>query len=172
MSFEELYEQHKDMVYNLALNYVQNHEDAQEIAQDAFVAVYQSLDKFRHDASPATWIYRITINRCLDHIKARKRKKRFAVIMSIFGDPGHLDQPVFDHPGVRLEQKQDMERIFRCINELPHNQKTALLLSKTEHRSQAEIAEIMGMSVKAVESLVQRAKTNLAGKLKQNEGKR
>jgi len=159
------------MVYNLALNYVQNHEDAQEIAQDAFVAIYQSLDKFRNDASPTTWIYRITINRCLDHIKARKRKKRFAVILSIFGDGAQSDYPVFDHPGVKLEQKQEMERIFSCINELPHNQKTALLLSKTEQKSQAEIAEIMGLSVKAVESLVQRAKTNLSQKLNLGEGK-
>lgn len=160
------------MVYNLALNYVQNHEDAQEITQDAFVAVYQSLDKFRQEASPTTWIYRITINRCLDHIKSRKRKKRFAVIYSIFSEGAPPEQPVFDHPGVKLEQKQEMERIFTCINDLPHNQKTALLLSKTEQKSQAEIAEIMGLSVKAVESLVQRAKTNLADKLKQNEGKR
>lgn len=158
------------MVYNLALNYVQNHEDAQEITQDAFMSVYQSMDKFRNDSSPSTWIYRITINRCLDHIKARKRKKRFALILSIFGEGAPGDLPVFDHPGVKLEQKQEMERIFTCINELPHNQKTALLLSKTEHRSQTEIAEIMGLSVKAVESLVQRAKTNLLQKLNRSEG--
>jgi RNA polymerase sigma-70 factor (ECF subfamily) len=76
----------------------------------------------------------------------------------------------FDHPGVKLEQKQAIEKIFSYINELPENQKTALLLSKTEQRSQAEIAAIMGISIKATESLIQRAKTALAKKMTQNEG--
>lgn len=159
------------MVYNLALNYVQNNEDAQEITQDVFVSVHQSLDKFRNESSITTWIYRITINRCLDHIKARKRKKRFGFVYSIFGGAHDNEVKGFDHPGVLLEQKHALEKIFRLINELPANQKTALLLSKTEQKSQAEIAEIMGLSAKAVESLIQRAKSNLASKLKQNEGK-
>lgn len=159
------------MVYNLALNYLQNHEDAEETTQDVFVSVHRSLDSFRHDANISTWIYRITINRCLDLIKARKRKKRISIIISLFSSNGiENDIPHFDHPGVKMEQKQAIEKIFRYINELPDNQKTALLLSKTEQRSQAEIADIMGISTKAAESLIQRAKTNLANKLKQNEG--
>jgi len=159
------------MVYNLALNYVQNHEDAQEITQDVFVSVHRSLDSFRHDANVSTWIYRITINRSLDHIKSKKRKKRFGFITALLGDDDHGHDAVqFDHPGVQMEQKQALEKIFGYINELPANQKTALLLSKTEQKSQAEVAEIMGISVKAAESLIQRAKTGLATKLKQNEG--
>jgi RNA polymerase sigma-70 factor (ECF subfamily) len=159
------------MVYNLALNYLQNHEDAEETTQDVFVSVHRSIDSFRHDANISTWIYRITINRCLDQIKARKRKKRISFITSLFGNNGtEFEVPHFDHPGVKLEQKQAIEKIFRYINELPENQKTALLLSKTEQRSQAEIAAIMGISIKATESLIQRAKTTLAKKMKQNEG--
>lgn len=171
MNLEQLYDLHKDMVYNLSLNYLQNHEDAQEITQDVFVAVYRSMDKFRNESSVSTWIYRITINKCLDHIKASKRKKRLSFFTSIFG--GDVEENtfrVFDHPGVQLEQKQAMERLFRCINKLPEKQKTALLLSKTENLSQAEIAEVMGLSVKAVESLIQRAKSNLSEILKKNEG--
>ncbi len=160
------------MVYNLALNYVQNHEDAQEITQDVFVAVHRSLDTFKNESAISTWIYRITINRSLDYIKSKKRKKRFGFITSLFGDDGQKGHDVFnfDHPGVQLEQKEALKNIFAIINELPVNQKTALLLSKTEQKSQAEVAEIMGVSVKAAESLIQRAKTNLAAKLKQNEG--
>jgi RNA polymerase sigma factor (sigma-70 family) len=160
------------MVYNLALNYVQNHEDAQEITQDVFVSVHNSLSKFRHEANTATWIYRITINRSLDYIKAKKRKKRFGFLTSLFSDdPGSGHDPLhFDHPGVQLEQKESLSKIFSYINGLPENQKTALLLSKTEQKSQAEVAEIMGISVKAAESLIQRAKTNLSIKLKSSEG--
>ena len=158
-------------MYNLSLNYLQNHEDAQEITQDVFVAVYRSMDKFRNESMISTWIYRITINKCLDHIKASKRKKRISFFTSLFG--GEISEntfSVFDHPGIQLEQKQAMERLFRCINGLPDKQKTALLLSKTENMSQAEVAEVMGLSVKAVESLIQRAKTNLSEILKKNEG--
>lgn len=159
------------MVYNLALNYMQNHEDAQEITQDVFVSVHQSLPRFKGESSVSTWIYRITINRSLDAIKARNRKKRLGHIVSLFGGSGAEDLYTFDHPGVKLEQKAALEKIFRHINELPNSQKTALLLSKTEQRSQAEIAEIMGISTKAVESLLQRAKSTLAKKLEYTEGK-
>jgi RNA polymerase sigma factor (sigma-70 family) len=159
------------MVFNLALNYVQNYEDAQEITQDVFVSVHQSLDTFRHKSNVSTWIYRIAINRSIDHIKAKKRKKRFGFITSLFGDDGANHEVFhFDHPGIQLEQKEALSKIFGYINELPENQKTALLLSKTEQKSQAEVAEIMEISPKAAESLIQRAKTNLANKLKRNEG--
>ncbi|MFZ4543080.1 MAG: RNA polymerase sigma factor [Saprospiraceae bacterium] len=172
MHFEEIYHSYKKMVYNLALQYVQNTEDAQEIAQDVFVAVHQMLDSFRAESSTATWIYRITINKSLDHIKAKKRKKRFAFITSIFYNENNEinhDSPNFNHPGVMLEDKEALEKLFILINLLPDNQKTALILSKIEQKSQLEVAEIMSISVKAVESLLQRAKTNLSKKIQQEK---
>jgi RNA polymerase sigma-70 factor (ECF subfamily) len=172
MTFEEIYDGHKDMVFNLSLNYVQNYEDAEEITQDVFVSVYHSIEKFEEKSSITTWIYRITINKSLDHIKAKNRKKRFGLISVLLGigDKKEPDVGHFNHPGVQLEQKDAIQNIFNCINELPDNQKTALLLSKTEQMSQGEIAIIMNLSVKAVESLIQRAKTNLAKKLEDAEG--
>ncbi len=160
------------MVYNLAVNYVQHTEDAQEITQDVFVSVYRSMDKFENRASISTWIYRITINRCLDVLKARKRKKRLGFLVSIFDSTAVADPPSFDHPGIKMEQKEVMRQLFDYINELPPNQKTALLLTKTEQMSQADVAEIMGITPKAVESLVQRAKANLTARLSKNEGKK
>lgn len=162
---------HKDRVYNLALNYLQNAEDAEEVTQDVFVAVFRSMEQFRHEAEISTWIYRITINKSLDHIKAKKRKKRWGVLATLFyGDENRtMETPDFNHPGVQLEQKQALEKIFKYINELPENQRTALLLSKTEQKSQAEVAAIMNISPKAAESLIQRARKNLAEKLNRNE---
>ncbi len=173
MSLEELYTEYKDMVFNLALNYIQNYEDAQEITQDVFVAVHKSLDSFRHQSNVSTWIYRITINKSLDYIKARKRKRRFGLLTSLFVNSGEqLFEPGhFDHPGVQLEQKEAVAGLFRHINNLPPNQKTALLLNKTEGKSQAEVAEIMDISPKAAESLIQRAKTNLSKMIQTSEGK-
>jgi RNA polymerase sigma-70 factor (ECF subfamily) len=171
--FEQLYHNHKNLVFNLALQYVQNYEDAQEITQDVFVSVYQSIEKFKEQSAVTTWIYRITINKSLDFIKTKQRKKRFGLITSLFQDDTNelkYDTPTFDHPGVQLENKEAIENIFEHINKLPDNQKTALLLSKIEHKTQTEIAEIMNLSTKAVESLIQRAKTNLSAKLSKSEG--
>lgn len=173
MSFEEIYHLHKRKVFNLALQYVQNTEDAEEITQDVFVSIHQSISGFKEQSLLSTWIYRITINKSLDFIKAKNRKKRFGFFTSLFfedsGDVKH-DKPTFNHPGVQLENKEALENIFKHINDLPDNQKTALILSKIEQKSQAETAEIMNMSVKAVESLVQRAKVNLSKKINDSEG--
>lgn len=157
-------------MYNLALQYVQNQEDAQEIAQDVFVAIYQSMHNFKGQSSISTWIYRITINKSLDFLKGKQRKKRFAFLTSLFYPDSNeiqFEQAHFDHPGVLLEHKESLEEIFKCINELPDAQKTALILTKIEQKPQMEVAEIMELSLKAVEGLLQRAKNNLAKKLKE-----
>jgi len=164
LQFEELYHEQKKRVFNLALQYVQNVGDAEEITQDVFVKVHQSYETFRHDAKISTWIYRITINQSRDYLKAKKRKKRFAFITSLFYEDSNEvkhEHPDFNHPGIRMEHKEELARLFTKINGLPENQKTALILAKIEHKSQGEIAEIMELSVKAVESLILRAKTSL-----------
>ncbi len=172
-TFDDIYHAHKVLVYNLALSYVLVAEDAQEITQDVFVSVYQGLKSFKEQSSITTWVYRITINKSLDFLKAKQRKKRFGFFTSLFHDDSSelkYDKPTFDHPGVQLENREAVERIFKCIHQLPDNQKTALLLSKIEDKTQAEIAEIMNLSAKAVESLIQRAKQNLSTSLSKSEG--
>lgn len=152
------------MVYNLALHYTQSVEDAQEITQDVFVASYQSLDAFQEKAKISTWLYRITVNKSLDFLKARNRKKRFAILTSLFFDNSNdlkHNPAEFNHPGIQMEHKEAVENLLKHINQLPGNQKTALILYKIEQKTLDEVAEIMKLSSKAVESLIQRAKTNL-----------
>ncbi len=169
--FRTLYHQHARMVYNLCLNYLHGREDAQEATQDVFVKVHERLSGFKGDASLGTWIYRITINTCLDRLKARNRKKR-----SLLGWFSLSDEQaersaslVFDHPGVAAEDREALERLFAVVDELPDQQKTALLLKTTEDLSMSAIAEVMGLSPKAVESLLSRARANLRQRLP-NEG--
>lgn len=172
MNFEETYKMHNKMVYNLALNYVQNMEDAEEITQDVFVSVFQSLNSFQENSSLRTWMYRITINKSLDFLKSKQRKKRFALLTSLFFDNSNdlkHNPPEYNHPGVLLEHKEALGKLFKVINELPNKQKTALILHKIEQKSQSEVAEIMNISCKAAESLIQRAKTNLSKKLDNSE---
>jgi RNA polymerase sigma-70 factor (ECF subfamily) len=163
MTFDEIYFEHYKMVFNLALQYVQNMEDAEEITQDVFVKVFDNLNTFKKQSSLKTWIYRMAINQSLDFIKAKKAQKRnFLSSLFSINDSNFKFQPSnFNHPGIELEQKEACQKIFEAINQLSDNQKTALILLKIENKSQAETAEIMNLKVKALESLFQRAKNNL-----------
>jgi RNA polymerase sigma-70 factor (ECF subfamily) len=163
-NFRETYEHYKSRVFNTVISYVQSREDAEEITQDVFVEMHRSLNKFKGDSTLGTWIYRIAVNKSLDHLKSRNRKKRFAFITSLFdhesGEIRH-DSSDFVHPGVVMENKERSVILFKAIHSLPENQKTAFILSKIEGLGNKEIAEIMGNSVGAVESLQSRAKENL-----------
>jgi len=171
LNFNEIYSNYKVIVYNVALHYSQSIEDAEEITQDVFVSLFEKLQFFREDASLKTWIYKITVNKSLDFLRAKKRQKRFAFITSIFTPDSTktIEIPTSSHPGIELEEKENLNRLFNCINKLPENQKTVIILLKVEQISQKETAEIMGLTTKAVESLFQRAKNNLKSHL-QNEG--
>ena len=163
LAFKSLVENYQDLVYNTALGVVQNSEDAEDVAQEVFIQVYRSIDQFKGDARLSTWIYRITTTKALDHIRSRKRKKRFAFITSLFGANDELiHEPVdFQHPGVALDRKEQAALLFRMIEQLPDNQKVAFTLHKTEELSYQEIADVMQLSVSAVESLLFRARQNL-----------
>lgn len=162
-AFKSLVTNYQDLVYNTALGIVQNSEDAEDVAQEVFIQVYRSIDQFKGDARLSTWIYRITTTKALDHIRSRKRKKRFAFITSLFGPNDELvHEPVdFQHPGVALDRKEQAALLFRMIAQLPENQRIAFTLHKTEELNYQEIAEVMQLSVSAVESLLFRARQNL-----------
>ncbi|KUJ57008.1 hypothetical protein AR686_04895 [Chryseobacterium aquaticum subsp. greenlandense] len=159
------------MVYNLALQYTQNTEDAEEITQDVFVKISQKMDGFKNESSLKTWIYRITINTSLDFLKSKNSKKKFFFGLFRNSDSENRQNELvdFNHPGVVLEQKEEVMKIFSFINMLPNDQKTVVILMKIEGNSQQETAEIMNISQKAVESLFQRAKKNLIQKLNQQK---
>jgi RNA polymerase sigma-70 factor (ECF subfamily) len=150
----------------MALHYLQNIEDAEEVTQDVFVKVYHSLTHFQQKSSYKTWIYRITINQCLDFTKKKSSRKR----LYLFGaksenESEYLNTTNFEHPGILMENQEAAAQLFAVINTLTENQKTAFLLSKLDGLSNPEIAEIMEMSISAVESLIFRAKGSLQEKL-------
>lgn len=165
-NFVFIYNQYKVLVYNVALHYLQNVQDAEEITQDVFVQIHNSLASFNEKSSLKTWIYRITINKSLDFIKHKNSAKRFF----IFGKKSENKQEInaistFEHPGIDLVNKENAEILFKVINELTENQKTAFILSKLDGLSNPEISEIMNVSISSVESLVFRAKSTLKEKL-------
>ena len=166
-AFRTIVDTWKNMVYNTALGIVQSTEDAEDIAQEVFVRVFESINTFKGESKFSTWIYRITVTRSLDHLRRKKRKKRFAFIESLFGKNDELinDPPDFFHPGIAAEKKEDAATLLKAISELPENQNTAFVLNKIEGLSYQEISEVMQMSESAVDSLLHRAKMNLRKKL-------
>jgi RNA polymerase sigma-70 factor (family 1) len=163
LAFKKLVENYQDMIFNTALGIVQNAEDAEDVAQEVFIQVYRSIDQFKGDSRLSTWMYRITTTKALDHIRSKKRKKRFAFITSLFGPNDELlhDPVDFHHPGVSLDKKEEATLLYRMIAQLPENQKVAFNLHRTEGLSYQEIADVMHISVSAVESLLFRARQNL-----------
>lgn len=164
----ELYAEFSTRVYNTALGYLQNTAEAEEVTQDVFVKIYQSAARFEGKSSVGTWIYRITVNLSLDRLAYNKRHKRSGPMVRLFRADSAapaIDLPHFDHPGVVLEQKENARYLFQAIQSLPDQQKTAFLLSFIEELPRQEVADIMQVSLKSVEALLQRAKANLRTRL-------
>jgi RNA polymerase sigma-70 factor (ECF subfamily) len=167
-AFAALYAMYKNSVYNTALSYLQNTVEAEDVTQDVFVKIHASAAFFQGKSSVKTWIYRITINHTLDQLRHKKRQKRFGDFVQLFQPGGtnpSLDIPDFDHPGVLLDQKEDARIVFKAIALLPEQQKTAFILAFIEDLPRQEVALVMNVSIKAVESLLQRAKKNLRSSL-------
>ena len=169
-AFEWLVKNFQSKVYNLCLGLLQNMEDAEDISQEVFIAVFQSINSFKEQSSLSTWIYRIATTKSLEFLRMKKRKKRFGFLQALFtNEKGELktDQAHFYHPGVLLENKERSAILFGAIEQLPENQKTAFVLHKLENLSYAEVSEVMKVSVSSVESLMFRAKGNLKKLLEQ-----
>ncbi len=157
-----------DWIYTVIISYVHRKEDAEEISQDTILAALKSLGSFKNQATLKTWVYSIAINKSKDFLKYSTRQRRHGTVISLTEDQNQrIPEKAIDynHPGVHLESQEQMDALFEAINALPENQKTALILAKLDQRSQKEIALIMDISIKAVESLLSRAKKNLRSEL-------
>ncbi len=162
-AFKKLVDKWQDMVYNTAVGIVQNEDDADDITQDVFIQVYQSVSSFKGESKFSTWLYRIVISKALDHVKKKNRKKRFAFVQSLFGTASEeeIHPEEFNHPGVLMENREKAAELFKAMQQLPDNQRIAFTLHKLEAQKHQDIAAIMNISLTAVESLIARAKGNL-----------
>ena len=161
-AFRFLVETYQHMVFNTVLGIVQQREEAEDLAQEVFIQVYQQIAKFRGDAKLSTWIYRIATTKALEKIRKQQAKKRMGKVLEWFGlAEAGKEPPVFHHPGVQLEQKEQAAILMQCLQRLPEQQKLVFILVKTEGCSYEEAAAVLQVSVKAVEGLMHRAKENL-----------
>lgn len=168
-AFSQLLDDYQQKVFGTCISFVPNKEDAEDIAQEVFLEVFKSISKFKGDAKLSTWIYRIATNKCLEFIRKKNTKKRFAFMQTILGNEIPIDKTnyftEFNHPGIVLENKEKSATIFKAINTLPESQRVIFTLAKIDGKSYQEIVEITGKSLSSVESVMFRAKKSLKEKL-------
>jgi len=167
-AFKVLVETRQSIVYNTVLGFLQSPMDAEDVTQDVFIKIYESIGQFKGESALTTWVYRVAVTTSLEFLRRKKRKKRFGFMSPILGENNEetIELPDFRHPGVLLDKREMSTILFKAIKKLPENQQIAFILNKLEGLSYQEVAEIMKTSLSAVESLIHRAKTNLKEILK------
>ena len=161
-AFKFIVDKYKNFIFNISISIIQNTEEADDLTQEVFIQIYKSINKFKEKSSLSTWIYRITLSKCYEHIRFKKRKKRFSKIINLFREDGSsIDIPVFNHPGIILEKKEEGKMLFEAINSLSEEQKSAYILKNIQGLSYKKISRVMKKSTSSIESLIFRAKKNL-----------
>ena len=168
-AFEILVNRHQTSVLNLIYRFVGDRTQAKDLAQEVFIRVWQAAKSYEPKAKFTTWIYRITANRCFNELKSSRRKKWFSFNRSDEDGEHAFEETLADSaPSAEdlLLEKERSRQISDALQNLPDNQRMALVLKRYDDLSYQEIAQIIGCSVSAVESLLVRAKRTLQEKLK------
>ncbi len=172
-AFAELVQPFEPKVYNLAYRMCGNHDDAYDLAQEAFLKVYRAIGRFKGESSFSTWLYRVVANTCLDQIR---RQKRSGVVASLDDpvdtDSGALQREVadstFEPEEVTLRTEVAAE-IQAAVDRLPPDHRLAILLRDYDDLPYEDIARIMNCSLGTVKSRISRARAALRERLGQRE---
>lgn len=159
-AFAEIVRRHRDALYRLALASLADPDDALDAVQETFVAAHGALRRFDSGRALRPWLARIALNRCRDRLRRRKVRR----ILMPFGTADNPAELVADDvPGhdVVAADRQELARTLLAISELPAAIREPLLLRAIEGLSQTETAEALGISEKAVETRLRRARNKL-----------
>jgi len=164
-AFNQLVDRYQLKVLRICKGFVSQVPDAEDITQDVFIEVLRSLRSFRGESQFSTWIYRIAVNKSINFINKKKRERIFLNIGGGFQQSNENVYNLSDEGQFAADKvigiSETRALLKRALNGLPENQRIAFILAKYQDLSYKEIAEIMGLSLSAVESLLFRAKSNL-----------
>ncbi len=166
-AFEELVRRYQRQVANIVYLTLGSREEVQDITQEVFIRVYRSIDKFEFDASFFSWIYRITVNLCIDEIRRKKIKRTLSLD---FLTEGALETEkkskdvVLASDGVLSDEKREI--ILDALQRISEEHRQVIILREYEELSYAEIASYLGISIQAVKSRIFRAREDLRQLLK------
>ena len=156
-AYEMLVQRHSAMAYRVALRLCGDHHDAQDIAQEALIAAWQNLDRFRADSAFSTWLYQIVTRRALNRI-TRARAADPTDLLDEPADPG-------TEPAAQAERNLAVDAVTNALAALPFPQRAVIVLHHFEGLSYAEVADVTRSSVPAVRSHLFRARRTLGKKL-------
>jgi RNA polymerase sigma factor CnrH len=164
-----LMDRHREGIFRFVMRQVHNEADALELAMETFVRAYFNIEKFRPVAKFATWLHQIALNLCRDHLRSRAyqnslRTTSFDAPAQEGGDPSLLLGKECG-PDQKTDRLEELSALEKAISELPEDLKSAFILTALEDRQQAETAELLGISLKAVETRVYRARKLLLEKM-------
>jgi RNA polymerase sigma factor (sigma-70 family) len=163
--FEELVRRHQDAVFAMALRFVGERADAEDVAQEVFLRVHRSLDGFKGDAKFSTWLYRITFNLCTDWLRRSRKTRRKAANIEEAGEVA--DGRVDLEEG--LLDDEERRRVRRALDGLEEKYRSVVLLLYYQKMSYDQIAEVLGMPLKTVETRLYRARKMLREALLKGE---
>jgi RNA polymerase sigma-70 factor, ECF subfamily len=149
-AFEALYRRHSSAIFGLALRMLQNRADAEDMLQEIFLQAYDRLGSFEGRSAFGTWLYRLSVNRCLDHLRSRGAKEQ-----------GRTEPLTPELPGVSTTAGLRGLELERAIGELPPSSRAAFLLHHVAGFDHKEVGEMMGIAVGTSKSLVHRARARL-----------
>ena len=161
-AYEEIISLYEKKVFSTIYYMVKNENEIEDIAQEVFIKIYKNLNNFKEESSLYTWIYRITINVCIDEIK--KRKKVVYLDEEIENDDGEMKMQVEDGaktPSDIVEEKDIQERLVACIKKLPEDQRIMIVLRDIKGFTYMEIAEMLKMNLGTVKSRINRSRAAL-----------
>ncbi len=168
-AFEILVSRHQTSVLNLIYRFIGDRTQAKDLAQEVFLRVWQAAKSYEPDAKFTTWLYRITANLCLNELKSARRRRWFQFHRFNEDNERSIEETFTDDSPTAedlLLEKERNHQISDALQSLPDNQRMALVLKRYDDLSYQEIAQVLGCSVSAVESLLVRAKRTLQEKLK------
>jgi RNA polymerase sigma-70 factor (ECF subfamily) len=144
-AFDELMVRYERQIYRVCYRFVENRDDAMDLAQEVFIKAFEHLGSFRRESSLKTWLYRIAINHCINHVK--KHSQEFVEVTDTIGS-------VRSSVHAQLEDREQREEFRRLVKQLPPKQKAILELRINEQLSYEEIANISGRSVSTIKASV------------------
>ena len=165
-AFEELIRQYEKKVYTLCFRMCGNSEDAEEAAQDAFLALWRGIDRFRQESSLSTWIYRLATNACIDTLRRRKKQSG-----SVSLDDEELFVDAVDtspQPQETVEHRETQKLLQEGLSALPEEYRKVLILREIEGLSYTEIAESASIELGTVKSRISRGRSLLRNFLSGN----
>ncbi len=167
-AYKQLLDNYRGAIFNLLFKMVRNREETEDLVQEAFMKAFKALPSFNEEYAFSTWLYKIAINNCIDHMR-KKRLKTYSINKPVKSKDGEMERELPDssmRPDRHLLADERATLIETAIDELPENYKVAIIMRHSQEKSYEEIAETLDIPLGTVKARIFRAREMLKKSLK------